>query len=85
MHPLCAFALPPSGADGRCTIERDVLEDPSGELYKTCRQVYHHQMFYWAYLSNNQVRFIKEHVEIYAIHRLNCTNASLAQTLISLA
>ena len=67
MHPLCAFALPPSGADRRCTIESDVLEDPSGELYKTCRQVYH-QMFYWAYLSNNQVRFIKEKMKIYAIH-----------------
>ena len=40
MHPLCAFAQPPSGGDGQCTIRRDVLEDPSGDLYKTCRQVF---------------------------------------------
>ena len=75
MHPLCAFALPPSGADGRCKIERDVLEDPSGELYKTCRQVYH-QMFYWAYLSNNQVRFIKEYRDIcYTLSKLYKSSA----------
>ena len=36
---LCKFALEPSSTYGRCTIETDVLKDPTGELYQTCRQV----------------------------------------------
>ena len=36
---LCPFSLPSSSSAPQCTIETDVLKDPTGELYKTCRQV----------------------------------------------
>ena len=41
---LCMSSLPSSGTNdfslpAQCTIESDLLKDPTGELYKTCRQV----------------------------------------------
>ena len=40
---LCGSSLPSSTNDislpAQCTIESDLLKDPTGELYKTCRQV----------------------------------------------
>ena len=41
---LCMSSLPSSGTNdfslpAQCTVESDLLKDPTGELYKTCRQV----------------------------------------------